>query len=189
MFTFVVTCYNQAEVVRDALESIKFQIENFGKGQKFQMIVTDDGSKDESRKVIRQWISDNEGLFAKTDKLFRKENAGICKNYVKALKLVEGERFLVLNGDDLLAPYNVFEITDLLDKYDIVCTAFMKFKGSGEMIRSYGTYLEVVLQNFIKGKTLKRAVKLGCPVMGTAVYRKELLTEEVFQFILHFKIR
>ncbi|MCI9215498.1 MAG: glycosyltransferase family 2 protein [Dorea sp.] len=187
MFTFVVTCYNQAEVVRDALESIKFQIENFGKGQKFQMIVTDDGSKDESRKVIRQWISDNEGLFAKTDKLFRKENAGICKNYVKALKLVEGERFLVLNGDDLLAPYNVFEITDLLDKYDIVCTAFMKFKGSGEMIRSYGTYLEVVLQNFIKGKTLKRAVKLGCPVMGTAVYRKELLTEEVFQFILHFK--
>ena len=72
MFTFVVTCYNQAEVVRDALESIKFQIENFGKGQKFQMIVTDDGSKDESRKVIRQWISDNEGLFAKTDKLVRK---------------------------------------------------------------------------------------------------------------------
>lgn len=187
MFTFVVTCYNQAEVVRYALESIKYQIESFGEGRKFQLIVTDDGSKDESREAIRQWISENAGLFARTDRLFRKENAGICKNYVKALRLVEGKRFLVLNGDDLLAPYNVFEITDLLDKYDIVCTAFMKFTGSGEMIRSYGTYLEVALQNFIKGKTLKCAVKLGCPVMGTAVYRRELLTEEVFRFISHFR--
>ena len=104
MFTFVVTCYNQAEVVRYALESIKYQIENFGKGQSFQLIVTDDGSEDESRQIIGRWISENQELFARTDKLFRKKNAGICRSYVKALRLVEGERFLVLNGDDLLAP-------------------------------------------------------------------------------------
>lgn len=187
MFTFVVTCYNQAEVVRYALESIKYQIENFGKEQSFQLIVTDDGSEDESRQIIGRWISENQKLFARTDKLFRKKNAGICRSYVKALRLVEGERFLVLNGDDLLAPYSVFEVTDLLEEYDIVCTAFLKFKGDGEIICSYGTYLEVVLQQFIKGRLLNRAVRLGCPIMGTAVFRRELLTEEVFRFILHFK--
>ncbi len=48
MFTFVVTCYNQAQVVLQALESVKYQIKKFGQGQAFQLIVTDDGSTDGS---------------------------------------------------------------------------------------------------------------------------------------------
>lgn len=187
MFTFVVTCYNQAHFVLQALESVKYQIREFGRGQAFQLIVADDGSTDGSPDAVRGWLRGNGGLFAEERLLFRRENGGICVNYVEALKCIEGERFIVLNGDDLLAPYNVFEITDRLDEADIVCTAFLKFTGFGEMIRTYGTYLEVARQNFIRGGTLRRAVRLGCPVMGTAVYRKSLLTEEVLEFILKFR--
>ncbi len=187
MFTFVVTCYNQAEVVTQALESIRYQICRFGKGQKFQLIVADDGSEDSSCEVIEQWIAGNGDIFERVDKLFREKNAGICRNYAEALRLVKGERFVVLNGDDLFSPYNLFEVTDLLDEYDIVCTAFIKFTGSGDMIRTCSTYLDVVLQNFIRGEILRRSIKLGCAVMGTAVYRKELLTEAVFDFILRFR--
>ena len=92
-----------------------------------------------------------------------------------------------VDGDDLLAPYNVFELTELLSEYDMVCPAFIKFSGSGNLVKSYRTYLEVVLQAFIKGKALHRAVKLGCPLSGTAIYRKSLLTEEVYDFILRFR--
>ncbi|MCI8766517.1 glycosyltransferase family 2 protein [Schaedlerella sp.] len=187
MFTFVVTCYNQAEVVTHALESIRYQICRFGKDQKFQLIVADDGSEDSSCEVIEQWITGNRDIFERVDKLFREKNAGICKNYAEALRIVKGDRFVVLNGDDLFSPYNLFGVTDLLDEYDIVCTAFIKFTGSGDMIRTYATYLDVVLQNFIRGGILRRSIKLGCAVMGTAVYRKELLTEEVFDFILRFR--
>jgi glycosyltransferase involved in cell wall biosynthesis len=187
MFTFVVTCYNQADVVLQTLESVKYQIREFGRGQAFQLIVTDDGSTDGSPDAIRGWLAGNGGLFARTDLLFREENGGICVNYAAALNCIEGERFIVVNGDDLLAPFDVFEITDRLDEADIVCTAFLKFTGSGDVIRAYGTYLEVVLQNFIRGKTLRHAVRLGCPVMGTAVYRKSLLSEEVLDFILKFR--
>ena len=56
MFTFVVTCYNQADVVPDMLESIRYQIERYGQGQTFQLIVTDDGSKDNSCQVINGWL-------------------------------------------------------------------------------------------------------------------------------------
>ena len=129
MFTFVVTCYNQAEVVPYMLESIKYQIEKFGQGQEFQLIVTDDGSTDDSRQVIDRWMEANQGLFAKTDRLFREENAGICVNYVDALRHVEGERFVAVNGDDLIAPYNLFDITSKLEEYDMICTAFLKFTG------------------------------------------------------------
>ena len=104
-----------------------------------------------------------------------------------ALKHAVGKRFVVLNGDDLLAPDNLFEITEKLKDHDIVCTAFIKFTGAGEMIRSHNTYLEVVLQEIIGRKCLHRAIKLGCPIMGTAVYRKSLLTEEVYDFILRYR--
>ncbi len=187
MFTFIVTCYNQADVILYALESIRYQIESFGGGQKFQLIVTDDASTDGSQDVIRQWMGRNRGLFAKTGKIFREKNLGLCQNYVDALKHVAGKRFAVLNGDDLLAPDNLFEITDRLKDHDIVCTAFIKFTGSGEMISSHNTYLEVVLQEIIARSYLHRAIKLGRPIMGTAVYRKSLLTEEVYDFILRYR--
>lgn len=187
MFTFVVTCYNQADVVLDMLESIRYQVEKFGQGQTFQLIVTDDGSSDNSCQVINRWLVERGGLFAKITRLFREENAGICVNYVDALRLVEGERFVAVNGDDLLAPYNLFDITAKLDEYDMVCTAFLKFTGEGDIVRNYSTYLEVALQNFIRGKTLYRAIKLGFPIMGTAVYRKSLLSESVLDFILQFR--
>lgn len=187
MFTFIVTCYNQADVVLYALESIRFQIEQYGQGQDFQLLVTDDGSTDDSCRVISQWMEQNQSLFGKMDRLFRRENAGICVNYVEALRQVEGEHFMVLNGDDLLSPYNLFEITRKLDTYDMVCTAFMKFTGHGEMITTHQTYLEVVLQQFIRGKTLYNCIRMGCPVMGTALFRRKLLTEEVFDFILKFR--
>lgn len=122
MFTFVVTCYNQAEVVPYALESIKYQIRQFGNGEKFQLIITDDGSEDHSCEVMEKWLEENQALFERVNRLFRKKNAGICQNYVDALRAVDGERFVVLNGDDLLAPYDLFAVTAKLEEYDIVCT-------------------------------------------------------------------
>lgn len=170
-----------------ALESVKYQIQRYGRGRTFQLIAADDGSTDGSREVIRAWAEENRGLFTKIDLLFREENAGICRNYVDALRAVEGERFVKVDGDDLLAPYNVFELTEMLSEYDVVCPAFIKFTGSGNLVKSYHAYLEAVLQEFIKGKTLRWAAKLGCPLLGVAIYRKSLLTEEVYDFILQFR--
>lgn len=187
MFTFITTCYQQSELILMALESIKHQIEHFGQGQTFQLIVTDDGSTDGSREVIAGWLMKNRGLFAKIDTLFRKNNAGICRSCADALALVAGERFMILNGDDLLSPYRLFDFTDRLSEYDIVCTSYLHFTGQGDMIKAYGTYLEMALQKFITGRTLWRAVRLGCPIMGPAVFRKSLITQEVLDFILRFR--
>lgn len=187
MFTFIVLCCQQADVVPLALESVRFQIERYGQGREFQLIAADDGSTDGSQAVIRAWAEKHSGLFAKIDLLFSPENRGICQNYVDALRRVEGERFVKVDGDDLLAPGSVFELTDLLSDYDLVCTAFLRFTGHGKAVRGRGAYLEVVLQEYIRGGVLRLAAKLGCPVMGAAIFRKSLLTEEVFDFILRFR--
>ncbi len=187
MFTFIVTCYQQADMIPLALESVRYQIERYGQGQSFQLIVTDDGSTDGSRDVIRRWTEKNRRLFAEADLLFQEENAGICQNYVDALRHVRGERFIVLNGDDLFSSHSVFAFTDRLAEYDIVTSAAAKFTGSGKPVHARHTVLEMVLQNFITGKSLHNAVKLGCPIMGYAIYRKSLLTEDIFDFILRFR--
>lgn len=187
MFTFVVTCYQQAEVIAMALESVAYQIQRYGQGRRFQLIVTDDCSTDGSRSVIRQWLARNESLFEETDLIFSPENAGICRIYVEALRRVKGDAFLVFNGDDVLAPYNVFESVAKLDEYDIAATAFLRFTGSGDFMTAYRTYLEVVLQQVIRGRVLQGAIRLGCPLMGVALYRKSLVTEEVLAHILRFR--
>ena len=125
-----------------ALESVKYQIQRYGQGREFQLIAADDGSTDGSQEVIRSWVEENRGLFVKTDLLFRGENAGICRNYVDALRAVEGERFVKVDGDDLLAPYNVFELTELLSEYDMVCPAFLRFRGAGDLVRDCRAYLD-----------------------------------------------
>lgn len=187
MFTFVVTCYRQAELIALALESVAYQIRRYGQGQQFQLIITDDCSTDNSRDVIRQWLTENGALFEKTDLIFTPENVGICRIYAEALRRVAGEKFFVLNGDDLLAPYNIFELAARLDEYDIVTSAFLKFTGSGNFITTYRTYLEIVLQRFITGKKLQYAARLGCPIMMPSLYRRSLLTESVFSFITSFR--
>lgn len=187
MFTFLVTCYQQADLISLALESVAYQIKHYGQRRQCQLIVTDDCSTDNSRTVIRDWVEKNRALFAETDFIFTKKNVGICRIYVEALGRVAGEKFFVLNGDDLLAPYNIFELAEKLEEYDIVAAAFLKFTGPGNFNTAYRTYLEVVLQQVMRGRVLHCAGRLGCPIMGVALYRKELLTEEVLDHILRFR--
>ena len=51
MFTFVVTCYQQAEVIAMALESVADQITRYGQNRRFQLIVTDDASDRKSTRL------------------------------------------------------------------------------------------------------------------------------------------
>ena len=101
------TCYQQSEVVLLALESVKYQILHYGQGQKFQLIAADDASTDGSQELIRAWAAENQALFARITLLFREKNGGICRNYVDALRAVEGERFVKVDGDDLLSSMTV----------------------------------------------------------------------------------
>jgi len=186
MDTFVVTNYNQSKEVLYALESIRFQIQKFGRKREFQLIITDNCSSDNSIQVIDGWLDKNESLFAEIDRVYRSENIGLSKNYADALNRIKGERFIVVYGDDLLSPYNAFEIINKLDKYDIVCNGCMKFKKDGEIIRNNDQYLNIIMQGFIKGKMLRYAVKLGSPILNGAVFDKKLLEDNVLSYIASF---
>ena len=51
--------YNQEQYVRDALDSILMQKTNFG----YEVIVSDDCSKDKTVEICKQWLSLNSQAF------------------------------------------------------------------------------------------------------------------------------
>ena len=73
-FVFGVMTYNQESIICETLESIKYQIETYGKDIDCTIIITDDCSKDKTVKVIENWLKNNGELFCNIIKKYNKEN-------------------------------------------------------------------------------------------------------------------
>lgn len=119
-FTFAVLAYNQAEIILETLESIKYQIETFGKDRVFNLIVTDDCSHDKTAEMVMAWIDYNKTLFKKNKVIKNKYNIGTVKNYNIIMQYIKNEQFKVIAGDDIIGPNNIF--TDLSNDFRVIDT-------------------------------------------------------------------
>ena len=80
-FTFVVTSYNQEKVILENLESIKYQIENYGKNINCSLLVCDDCSQDNTIGVVEKWLDNNKDLFYEYKIMTSEKKYGNCKKY------------------------------------------------------------------------------------------------------------
>ena len=96
LVTIAVITYNSAEFVVETLESVKRQTY-----QNIELVVSDDGSKDDSVAVCKDWIEHNGFRFVRTE-LIAGENIGVAGNSNRALAAAQGEWFKDLAGDDIL---------------------------------------------------------------------------------------
>lgn len=98
LVTFVIPSYNHASFVS---ESIKSLIEQ--DYQNIELIIIDDGSKDNSVQIIEQLIPDCHERFVRFE--FRsRENKGLCATLNEALEWSQGEYFSPLASDDIAYP-------------------------------------------------------------------------------------
>ncbi|WP_143960464.1 glycosyltransferase family 2 protein [Litoribacter populi] len=95
LVTVICTCCNQEVFIQSALDSVLEQ-----KGVEVELFVIDNGSMDNSRKKIEQWVAENPGLAANL--IFRDEAINYCRSFNEALKLSRGEYLVDLSGDDKL---------------------------------------------------------------------------------------
>lgn len=109
--TVIVTCYQQAHLVESALDSVARQTE-----ADIQLIVTDDGSRDDSVAVIRDWLTNHSQRFPLgADLLALESNRGLPAALNRALPHIRGKYFVVLNGDDWMDDDRVAAQADALD--------------------------------------------------------------------------
>lgn len=187
MFTFSTMSYNQSNYIIGHLESIKYQIENYGEGKTFQLLISDDCSKDDTIEVINKWLDKNGYLFDVIDVLESNKNQGIVKNYIKTMDNVKGENFKLLAPDDLYNYHNIFEV---IDKYDIVSSYPIAI--CDDKINKRVTDLFKYRADLAKGKNANKIgefIKNGIVVMyaptcyyNIKYFRDEKLKEYISQF-------
>lgn len=178
MFTFVIISFNQEEYIIEHLESIKYQIDHFGRDRKIHLVLSDDCSTDRTVTFAERWLAKHQELFDEVQILVNKENQGIVKNYLQATGEVETPRYKILGADDVYYKNNIFETIDLLTDHDIIFTPSLT-------VNEQGINIYWDLNNLLTLKEheqVKNYLKHGYPfnTVGT-FYKTSLIQNEHFR--------
>jgi glycosyltransferase involved in cell wall biosynthesis len=98
LVSIIVPLYNHARYIAATLES--FATEGH---PNLEVVILDDGSKDDSFAVAQAWLDQHPNVFANAI-LERQENAGISKTLNRLVARANGEFITAVASDDLLLP-------------------------------------------------------------------------------------
>ena len=103
LVSIIVITYNSSKYVLETLESAKAQTY-----QNIELIVSDDGSTDNTIEICKIWIEKNKDRFVKTEIITVEKNTGIPANCNRGLYASRGIWIKLIAGDDML-------MTDCID--------------------------------------------------------------------------
>lgn len=108
-FSFLVITYNHEPYIIDHLESIKYQIETYGKGGVIEILINDDCSNDRTVELIEKWFNINKALFNRVVVKTNNINKGTCSSVINLISLIETKLFKLTAGDDIYSYENIFD--------------------------------------------------------------------------------
>lgn len=117
----IVPCYNQAQYLPEALESVLNQTY-----ENWECLIVNDGSPDNTHEIAQEWL--------KKDKRFKyifKDNGGLSSARNAGLDIAEGDYVQFLDADDLIAPkkfeMSLSQLEELEPKKDSVVVSYFNF--------------------------------------------------------------
>ncbi len=115
-FSIIIPVYNEAGRIRDNLMEVKNTFDNFG--CPYEIVVIDDGSQDDSCKILKDLKKSIPNLIVKENP----RNFGKGRVLKKAFKYASGDLIVWLDADLDLHPFQVKTLYDImaLDNADIV---------------------------------------------------------------------
>ena len=129
LVSIIVTCYNQAHCIINTLESVLAQTYI-----NLECIIVDDGSKDTSAALIKEFIKDD----ARFTYLFQ-NNQGVSKARNKGFTIAKGDFINFLDGDDTFLPNKLQEQVQVFqDNPDIsICICDHQFYEERQEVYKY----------------------------------------------------
>lgn len=103
-FSIIVPVYNVEKYVLKCLQSINEQ-----SYQNYEVIIIDDGSKDNSKEIIKEFIKGKEKF-----KYYKKANGGLADARNYGLKYVTGDYILFIDSDDYISKDLLKNLNDYL---------------------------------------------------------------------------
>lgn len=193
-FTFVVCTYNQEHYILMHLESIKYQISKYMNKDDIFLIIADDGSTDATEELSLKWVHRNKNLFRKVEYIGDGVNRGLAKNYARIFKYIKTNYYFLLAGDDLYGYKDIKKYVANIETYDVVSSPCIPFfeceNGSYQIDLVYKQFKSNIAIGCTESYFMKRAFTIvGCVSEApSTVYRKELLKEEILEYIESFNM-
>jgi glycosyltransferase involved in cell wall biosynthesis len=97
LVSVIVITYNSNQYILATLESVKNQTY-----ENLELIISDDGSKDDTINKCNTWLSKNSSRFRSVKLISVKENTGTPSNCNRGVKSSMGKWIKIIAGDDLL---------------------------------------------------------------------------------------
>lgn len=97
LVSIIVVTYNSSKYVLETLESAKAQTY-----QNIELIITDDGSTDQTIPLCQNWIDGNLSRFKECKFIKTTQNTGITSNCNRGLYAANGDWVKFIAGDDIL---------------------------------------------------------------------------------------
>ena len=169
-FSVIVCCYNSdIEKLKKTIISIAKQ-----KDVSFEIIISDDGSKNNNREEIEKWVELNKIQNIKYN--FLEKNVGTLENIISASEIADGRYLKTFSPGDYLYDENVLKTyLDMILKkdYAILFSKAVYFTSEGKVICGYNPIASGTCKKlFLKNNFLKYADSfLG----ATIALKKEII--------------
>ena len=121
LVTVGVMTYNSSKFVIETLDSINNQ-----DYKRMELVVSDDGSKDDTIKIVNDWIEKHASRFESVQVLTVEKNTGTAGNCNRILRAARGEWVKYIAGDDVLLNNGIKKLIEFIKENNEVSWLFGK---------------------------------------------------------------
>jgi len=105
----IITCYNYESYVAQAIESVLNQTY-----ENIELIIVNDGSTDDSDKIIKEYVKRNPGII-----YINQKNHGVVYTRNMGMEIASGDYLCCLDADDFFNPDYIQRQYDYITKYKV----------------------------------------------------------------------
>jgi glycosyltransferase involved in cell wall biosynthesis len=159
--------FNREEFIAEAIQSILSQTH-----KNFELIIIDDGSTDDTLRVISRF-SDKRIILLKNG-----ENKGVSASRNKGIEKAEGNFIAFMDSDDISMPQRFEKQLNILQQNEniIICGSWLKLLTSEKIIRHRERHKDIIAR-----------LLLSCPLsLGSVMLKTFVLNEERFNSNLKY---
>lgn len=156
----VVPVYNEEGNLPVLIPALVEVLKNLGRS--YEMIFVDDGSSDESRRILKEMASEHASL-----RILRfKENRGLSTALVAGMREAQGEIIVTLDSDLQNDPADIPRLLEYLDRYDMA-TGWRQ-KREDKWLKKISSKIGNLVRNWVSGENIQdsactlRAFKKEC---------------------------
>jgi glycosyltransferase involved in cell wall biosynthesis len=159
--------YNSKETIKSAIESII----NQSYKEKIEIIIVNDGSKDECEKIVEELIASNQTN--RSIKLINKLNGGVSSARNRGIKEASGDWIGLLDSDDIWLSEKLQKQVDEIKK-----NSDIKFIGTNKNSDLYPFFKKA--HNHLYTLNAKEIIAKWHPHTSTALIKKEILLKNLY---------